>query len=293
VTQRLIRFLLWCAGVLGIFAVPLSHLVRQSLGEGYSSHIILIPVLTVYLVWSRKQTIFASISYCFVRGMQVAAVGVLMAVVAFGLKLTTVGSSYVPLFTVASVLLLLLGGFVGFFGIRALRQASFPIALLLLVVPIPDFLMDNVIGFLQSGSAELSAWIFSMLGIPVLRDGFVLTVPGISIEVARECSGINSSIALLIIMLLVAHETLHSTWRRALLVLITIPLSIVKNAIRIVTLTILATRVDPGFLTGRLHHQGGFVFYLISLCLVYPIWKILQKTETPHNLPAAQGAVSS
>ena len=80
-------------------------------------------------------------------------------------------------------------------------------------------------------------------------------------------------------MLLVAHETLHSNWRRIALILIVIPLSIVKNAIRIVTLTMLATHVDPSFLTGRLHHEGGFVFYLISLALVYPIWKLLQKTE--------------
>ena len=127
---------------------------------------------------------------------------------------------------------------------------------------------------------------FRLLGVPVLRDGFVLMLPGVSIEIAKECSGINSSIALLIIMLLVAHETLHSTWRRVLLVLITIPLSILKNAIRIVTLTMLATHVDPGFLNGRLHHEGGFVFYLISLALVYPIWKLLQKTEKPRSIPS-------
>ena len=90
-------------------------------------------------------------------------------------------------------------------------------------------------------------------------------LPGLTIEVAKECSGINSSVALLITMLLVACETLRTTSRRVILVLFAIPLSLVKNAVRIVTLTLLALYVDPSFLTGRLHHQGGFLFYLIAL----------------------------
>jgi len=194
-----------------------------------------------------------------------------------------------------SVILLLGAGFVGFFGNSALRRAIFPLSLLLLMLPLPGPVIDRTIAFLQSGSADLANWMFSAAGVPVLREGFVLSMPGVSIEIARECSGVNSSIALLIIMLLVAHETLHSTWRRVLLVLITIPLSIVKNAIRIVTLTMLATHVDPSFLTGRLHHEGGFVFYLISLALAYPVWKILQKTEKTHgpSSPASQGVLTT
>jgi exosortase/archaeosortase family protein len=67
--------------------------------------------------------------------------------------------------------------------------------------------------------------------------------------------------------------------------LLTIPFSILKNAIRIVTLTVLATRVDPGFLSGKLHQEGGFVFFLITLALFYPIWKTLRKSETASYAP--------
>jgi exosortase len=125
----------------------------------------------------------------------------------------------------------------------------------------------------------LSFLMFSAIGIPVLRDGFLMSLPGVTIQIAAECSGINSTIALFIVMILVAHESFGSTWRRVFFILLIIPLSIAKNAIRIVTLTTLASRVDHGFLNGRLHHEGGFVFFLLTLALVYPIWKLLRSTE--------------
>ena len=200
-----------------------------------------------------------------------------------------------PRYVFVPLCLFVIVGFVICFGVASLRKFSFAFSLLLLTVPVPAVLMDRIVLFLQAKSTDLCYWIFTGLGVPVLRNGFVVTMPEVSIEIAKECSGINSSIALLIIMLLVAHETLHSNWRRVALVLIVIPLSIVKNAIRIVTLTMLATHVDPSFLTGRLHHEGGFVFYLISLALVYPLWKILQKTEKAHGLssPSPQGVLTT
>ena len=280
-------FLLWLAAVLGVFSSPLSRLIWQALHEGYTSHIVLIPPLICFLIWSRRDAIFASINYSVVRGIEIAAFGVLAGGIAFGVKLENT-SSLIPLLTVLSVLLLVIAGFVLFFGTRAIARAAFPIALLVFILPIPGVLIDNIIRFLQARSTDLSAWAFSVLGVPVLREGFVLTMPEVSIEIAKECSGINSSIALLIIMLLIAHETLHTTWRRVLLVLITIPLSIIKNAMRIMTLTMLASRIDPSFLSGRLHHDGGFVFYLLSLALVYPVWKLLHATETSQDIRAAE-----
>jgi exosortase len=276
----------------GVFAAPLSSLVRQSLSQGYSSHIVLIPLLAGFLIWSGRETIFVDTCYSLSRASQIGAFGIVTAVIAYAAG-SQGGVGLAHLLTVLSVLQLIVAGFVGFFGTAAFRKAVFPFSLLLMVVPIPSLLVDRVIQFLQAGSADLTAWTFSLLNVPVLREGFVLTVPGVSIEIAKECSGINSSIALLIIMLLVAHETLHSNWRRIALVLVVIPLSIVKNAIRIVTLTILATHVDPSFLTGKLHHEGGFVFYLISLAFVFPIWKILQKTEKPRSIPSTPQEILS
>ena len=262
------------------------RIVGISAGTGYTSYIVLIPFIAAYLVWLRKKRIFGTVEYARLWGGVIAALALVLLLVST-FVLPSRAESVRDLLYLSSVLLFVIGAFTSCFGVKTLRNAVFPITLLALMLPVPGFLIEKIVSFLQSGSADLSAWMFSLLGVPVLRDGFVLMLPGVSIEIAKECSGINSSIALLIIMLLVAHETLHSRWRRILLVLITVPLSILKNAIRIVTLTMLAIHVDPGFLSGRLHHEGGFVFYLISLALVYPIWKVLQKTERSRSISSA------
>ena len=106
--------------------------------------------------------------------------------------------------------------------------------------------------------------IFDVAGVPALRDGFIFHLAHLSIEVAKECSGIRSSLALLILALLVGHLFLRTFWKQALFVIVGLVIMIVKNGIRIATLTILAQYVDSGFLYGRLHHEGGVVFFPVS-----------------------------
>ncbi len=151
-----------------------------------------------------------------------------------------------------------------------------------------EALLSRVVYFLQKGSAEISAFLFGLTPLPVLREGFVFHLPRFSIEVARECSGIRSSIALLVLAILVGHFFLRTWWRQALFVLAGFVVMIVKNGIRIVTLTVLASYVDPGFLYGNLHREGGVVFFLIGLLLMVPVFWLLQTEEHEPNLPAAK-----
>jgi len=113
----------------------------------------------------------------------------------------------------------------------------------------------------------------------VLREGFVFHLAHVSIEVARECSGIRSSLALLILAILVAHFYLDTFWKQVILVIAGLFVMILKNGVRIVTLTLLASYVDPGFLYGRLHREGGVVFFLLGLLLLAPLLWFLQRTE--------------
>jgi exosortase/archaeosortase family protein len=106
--------------------------------------------------------------------------------------------------------------------------------------------------------------------------------------VARECSGIRSSIALLVLAVLVGHFFLRTWWKQVLFVLAGFVVMIVKNAIRIVTLTVLATYVDPGFLYGNLHREGGVVFFMIGLLLMVPVYWILQTGEQTPELPTVK-----
>jgi exosortase len=269
--------LLLCAGAVVLLSWRFLYgFFAQSLQEGYSSQSVLVPFITAYLIWTERKKIFSKPAFSLLPGLAITLAGIAFYVGGSYGEPQNVGAMAAKLM---GVLLLIVGAFIALYGTAAFRAAIFPLFLLLLMMPLPPTAVDKVIVFLQWQSATLSYHLFSLLGVPVYRDGVLLTVPGITIEVAKECSGINSSVALLLTALLVAWQTLRSTSRRIILVLLTVPLSILKNAVRIVTLTLLALYVDPSFLTGRLHHQGGFVFFVVALGLIYPVWKVLQKTE--------------
>ena len=114
---------------------------------------------------------------------------------------------------------------------------------------------------------------------------FFLLLPGVTIEVAKECSGIRSSMALFITCVFAAHLFLRTPWKKLILVLLSIPLALLKNGVRIVTLTLLSIYVDPSFLTGRLHKQGGFIFFLLALAMLAPVLKLLEKSEHRPGSP--------
>jgi exosortase/archaeosortase family protein len=112
-----------------------------------------------------------------------------------------------------------------------------------------------------------------------MQDGVLLTIPGLTLQVAQECSSIRSSSMLLVTTMVLAQLLLRSPWRKALVIALAVPLSVTKNGLRIFTIAMLGTRVDPAYLTGRLHHQGGIVFFAIILLLTFAVLWILRKGE--------------
>jgi exosortase len=264
------------------FYKTLSALGQYSLRDDSSSHIILIPLVALFLLYSERQTIFSTTRTSIGSGVGLALGGLVLYWLANRGVLPQDGNWPLSLETI-SLILVCVGGFLLCYGFVALRAAAFPLFFLLLMVPLPDAVLDRVIHALQEGSTEIAYLFFQAVGVPVLRQGFLLSVPGVTIEVAKECSSIRSSMALFIICLLVAHLYLRTGWKMLLLVLLSFPLSLVKNGIRIATLTLLSIYVDPGFLAGRLHHEGGFVFFLVAMVMLWPVVVWLRKSEKPRG----------
>src|SRR2546425_12541234 len=271
-------FALFVGLTLAAFATPLSRLIRFALQEEQYSHIILIPLVSAALFFLERKRIFSHVETLWGMGF-----GLLFAGAVFHWLRLRHSASWSEndrlAIALLSVVVIWVGGFVLCYGRRALRTGLFPVLFLFLMVPVPDFILDRVIVWLQTWSAEVSYAVFELVGVPVLRTGFIFSLPGVTIEVAKECSGIRSSLVMLITSLLAGHLYLQSAWTKTVLPLATLPLLIVKNGIRIVTLTLLSVYVDPGFLTGRLHRQGGVVFFLLALAILAPVLWLLQKSE--------------
>jgi exosortase len=169
------------------------------------------------------------------------------------------------------------------FGDRAFSRAMFPLFFLLWLVPLPNFAVNAIVSLLQQGSAAAAHLIFLAARVPVEQRGLFLRIPGFILEVAPECSSIRSSMILIVTAMALAYLLLRSQWRRILLVVIALPLSVAKNGLRIFVLGFLAVRVDPSFLTGRLHHQGGAIYLLIALAVILVLIWILRKGETRRS----------
>jgi exosortase len=284
--RRVSLYAAWLLLTCLLFFGPVSRVVHYALSNDDASHAILIPAICIWLLFLERKSIFAVLGSD-VRAAAVSFVaGLIVAACAFFSALQISELNQFSLYVLA-LILLWIAGFAFFFGPTALRRARFPLTFLLLTIPIPDFLLDRAIYFLQKGTTEIAAVLFDWSGVPVLRDGFVFHLASINIEVARECSGIRSSLALLILAILVAHFYLRTWWKKVLFIVAGLVVMILKNGVRVVTLTLLASYVDPGFLYGRLHHDGGVVFFLLGLALLAPLLWLLGRSEPKSPTPTA------
>jgi exosortase len=164
-----------------------------------------------------------------------------------------------------------IGGAVFFLGLPSVRSSLFPWLFLYLLTPIPEPLAHGLRVALQQGSAEAAEALFRLTGTPVLRDGLTFCLPGLTIQVAEECSGIHSSLVLLITSLVAGRLFLREAWSRTLLALLVIPVGLVRNGIRVVTVSLLTIHVNPGVIDGPLHHRGGPIFFAFSFGVLVAI----------------------
>ena len=273
----------WVFLSLLLFLGPASALVRLSLSQDDSSYLVIIPLISAALLYLDRDKIPLQAS----SDRMLSGVFLLLAA-GIALVLHFVGGNKSSGLQLSGWILALVlvwsAGFPFFFGKAALRAEYFSFIFLLLMVPIPGFLLDRLIFLLQQGSAWITGVLFDIAGVPVLREGLVFHLAKVSIEVAKECSGIRSSMALFIVALLVAHFRLRNFWNKFFFVVFGLFLMILKNGVRIATLTLLAVYVNPDFLFGRLHHQGGVVFFVLALLLLLPLLFFLQRNEAKKSV---------
>ena len=264
------------------FFKTLSALVQYSLRDPSSSHIILVPFVSFLLLYLERRRIFSVTSASMARGLIVVS-GALVLYWCAHRGVIPKGGGWAFSFEILAVILVWVGGYLCCYGMEALGAGAFSLLFLLLMVPAPDPVLNWVINALQEGSTDIAYFVFKLVGTPVLRHGFILTLPTVTIEVAQECSSIRSSMALFITSLLAGHVYLRTGWKKLVLVFLVFPLSLIKNGIRIATLTLLSIYVDPSFLTGSLHRDGGFAFFFLALLILLPVFLCLERSDKPRK----------
>ena len=261
-----------------IFFAHFTQFFRFSLEQEYSPHFSLILLVSLYLLYTRGQKLGACVEYSARGGIPLVLAGILCYVLGLTLQPGLSTTDFLAL-TTLGVVIVWIGGFVTFFGLQATRIALFPLGFLVFIIPLPEALLSHIITALQYASAEMVDVLFQLIPLPVLREDLSFILPGLSIEVARECSSIRSSWALLITGALVSHLLLRRWWSKGAVWLLVFPLAVFKNGVRIVTLTLLTLYVDPGFMKGDLHTRGGAVFFGLSCGILLLILLGFRKLE--------------
>ena len=285
--KPVVNFALFSLVLIAAFARPLFDLASYSLKDDLYSHTLLVPGVSLYLVWLTRKRLPTTFKAAFGAALVPFLIGA-VAVGAYWLTIHRISglaqTDYLSL-TIFSFVCFLWGGLLCFFGLDAVRMAAFPIGFLIWLVPFPTSFITGFETFLQHTSADAAAALFGLSGATVFREGLVFHLPGIAIEVARECSGIHSSLVLLITSLVAGHLFLRSPWRKTALALAVIPLGIARNGFRIFTLGTLCVHVSPKIIDSPLHHRGGPIFFALSLVPFLAFLVLLRRWEKPGKTP--------
>jgi len=276
-TQRVKRFAGAAAVLLLAFSLPLWELFSFALGDDLHSYIVLMPFVSVYLAWLEKSALPIESKPAGKVARLSFAIGVACLIGRFSQShLVTVDSlawlTLAFVFFLAGTGLVLLGG-------DWMRRLAFPFGLLVFMVPFPEAMRDGIELFLQRGSADVADWMFQLSGLPVFRQEMHFQLPGMNLQVAPECSGIHSTIVLFITSLVAGQQLLSRPWQRLTLALFVIPLALVRNAFRIFVIGQLCVRVGPHMIDSPVHHQGGPLFFALSLIPFFALLYFLRKTS--------------
>lgn len=286
-TRHLVkRWLLFLILLILGFAKPLFDLVRFAARSDLYSHILLIPFISIYLARQEKG---------FFKGNSSPSLG--GALLTFLAGAAVLGGywfcrhsgwkpqaeDYLAVMNL-SFLLLLLSGTLLILGREPAKRLCWPLGFLVFLIPLPVVAMQGIEAFLQITSAVTASGFLEGTGLPVFRDGTMLQLPGFSMRVAPECSGIHSTLVLFISSVLAARLFLNRAWSRVALVLAVVPLGIIRNGLRVWSLGQLCVRLDPDWIDSAYHHHGGPVWFMLSLVPLFLLLLWLMKVERRGRL---------
>jgi len=263
--------------VIWLYAPILARLARQWWTDPNFSHGFFVPAFSLYVLWQNRDKL---------RAVDRAPSSWGLLLVLFSLGILTLGVFGAELFLSRISLVLLLAGMVIFlYGWPMLRATVFPLAFLVLMVPIPSIVLNQITFPLQIFASKLSAALLPLLGVPVLREGNVINLPAMPLEVADACSGIRSLLSLTCLAVMYGYLLEKRIGIRVLLALASIPIAVVANSFRIVGTGLLVQYWDPDKAEGFFHAFSGWLIFVVSLLMLFALHRLITTGERRKEEP--------
>jgi exosortase len=267
------------AGLAVLYRDVVPELVHAWSTDDNYSHGYLIPPIAAYLAWERRQKFLAAPS----AGSFFGLVVVLGSIVVLAL-----GVLGIELFLTRVSIIGAIGGTVLFlFGWARLRVMLFPIAFLILMVPIPAILFNQIAFPLQLIASQFGEAVIRAVDIPVLREGNVLILANISLEVAEACSGIRSLISLLTLGIVFGYIGDGRNWVRTLIALSAIPVAVIANGARVAGTGIAAHYYGQAAAEGFFHEFSGWLVFIAAFAMMLLFHRLLLLVAPDRQSPSA------
>lgn len=231
------------------------------------SHGFLVPLFALFLLWDKRTALSRTPLQPSWRGMSLIVLGI------FVLILGVYGAD---LFLSRVSFLMILAGLIWtLLGLPMLKELRFPILVLLLAIPFPQIVYNQITFPLQLLASQVASAILPIFGVPVLHEGNVIELPAMKLEVAEACSGIRSLMSLFTLAVFYGYFIEKSTSRRVILALVTIPIAVIANAARITGTGLCVQYWDPDKAMGFFHEFSGLVMFVISLSCLYLVHRVM------------------
>jgi len=266
------------AGLAILYRDVVPELVRAWGTDDNYSHGYLIPPIAAYLAWERRHKfLMAAAKPTFVG----------LAVVAGSVLVLALGVLGVELFlTRISLLGVLVGVVLFLFGWARLRVLAFPLAMLLLMIPLPAIVFNQIAFPLQLIASQFGETVIRAVNIPVLREGNVLVLANVTLEVAEACSGIRSLISLLTLGIVFGYVGDRRNWVRIAIALSTVPVAIVSNGARVAGTGIAAHYYGAAAAEGFLHEFSGWLVFVAAFAMMMLLHRLIV-VVAPDRRPAS------
>jgi len=263
------------AAIAVIYHGILAALVLDWWNDPNFSHGFVIPVFSFFVAWQQRKKLAA---------LPLAPNWFGLVVIAGALTVLIVGVLGAELFLSRSSLVLLLGGLVIYFaGWPHFRALLFAWGVLFLMIPIPVIVFNEIAFPLQFLASELATWLLSVLGVPVLREGNVIHLPVMSLEVVEACSGIRSLVSLTALAVIYGYFVEPRNLWRAALVIGAIPIAVAANALRIMGTGLVVQYWDPQKGEGFFHTFSGWIIFVLSLAMLFALHRSFKLLRRGHS----------
>ena len=263
-----INLLLALAAIGAVYATIISGMVVDWYDDPNYSHGFLVPLISIYFLMQNWEALKTTPLKPSNTGFFVIVASLLL------LMLGYIGTEY---YTMRTSLVFLIGGVVLFwFGWAVLRLSALPIAFLICMVPLPYIVYDAIAFPLKLLVTKASVAVLQVLNIPVVREGNIIMFPQTVLEVADACSGLRSLMSLITLAVALAFLSQKSPLKRAILIVSAVPVAIVTNMFRVITTGVLANRYGASAAEGFFHEFAGMAVFVLAMVILFTESAILR-----------------